>query len=171
MDAITVEQALNAFRNANNLAANDRARAFWTCRLGPVTVPLPNFAWRREALLAHDLHHVLTGYPCSLSGECQLAAWEFGSGPMPHWGATLFCLPLVVVGFLRSPGRILRAFLSGRASRSLHRTEAAHLLARPLHEIIDELRSCPTVSRRWSDVGRFAVLLTAGISGPCGRLD
>jgi hypothetical protein len=131
---LTLREGLAAFRQANGLPTDETAHASWTCRLGPLTLRLPNFAWRRQAVLAHDLHHVLTGYPCTLGGECQMAAWEFAAGQMPHWGAALFCLPLVPFGFLWQPRRMLRAFRSGRRSCSLHGSNAIdRLLAAPLH--------------------------------------
>jgi hypothetical protein len=120
VDALTVGEALARFRRANSLPDAEHEQRFWTCRLGAFAFRLPNFAWRRAAIAAHDLHHVLTGHPCTLLGECHMAAWEFGAGSMPHWAATTFCLPLVLAGFLRQPGGTLRAFLGGRASRSLH---------------------------------------------------
>lgn len=96
---------------------------------------LPNFAWRRRAILAHDLHHMLTGYPCTLRGEFQIAAWEFGAGPMPHWAAALFCLPLIAAGLLWSPRRMVRAFRAGRHAHSLHGSmEIAALLNLPPKE-------------------------------------
>jgi hypothetical protein len=101
---LTVAEALAAFRMANAIANDESLQPSWTCRLGPVTLRLPNFRWRRKAILAHDLHHVLTGYPCTMRGECQMAAWEFGAGRMPHWGATMFCFPLVLVGLFWAPG-------------------------------------------------------------------
>lgn len=130
----TVGEALIEFRKANGLTAHDAAGSWWTCRLGPVSLRLPNWTWRRKALLAHDLHHVLTGYPCGITGEFQVAAWEFGAGPMPHWGATVFCLPLAVVGLCVTPRRVVRAFMAGRRSRSLHRSGAIDaVLATPLN--------------------------------------
>jgi hypothetical protein len=126
-------EALAAFRQAHGLPADETANASWTCRLGPITLRLPNFAWRRDAILAHDLHYVLTGYPCTLGGECQMAAWEFGAGRMPHWGAVLFCLPLVPLGLIAAPRRTVAAFRDGRRSSSLHESKAiGRLLAAPL---------------------------------------
>jgi ubiquinone biosynthesis protein Coq4 len=131
----TVGEALAGFRQANGLADDEAARSSWTCRVGPIRIRFPNFKWRRKAILAHDLHHVLTGIPCGLRGEFQMAAWEFGAGPMPHWGAALFCLPLVLLGLLWSPRRIVRAYRAGRRSRSLHQSKAIdRLLATPLQE-------------------------------------
>lgn len=92
----------------------------WTCKLGPFVLRLPNFAWRIKAIDAHDYHHILTGYSLTLSGEIQLAAWEWGAGRYPDWRATLFCAPLIVAGALAIPVRTLRAFRRGRGSQSLY---------------------------------------------------
>ena len=92
----------------------------WHCAFGPLVLLLPNFGWRRRAIAAHDLHHLMTGYPQTMRGEFQMAAWEFGAGRYPHWGATLACAPLILAGMLWSPSRIRRAFRSGRSSRSLY---------------------------------------------------
>ena len=82
---------------------------------------LRNFDWRRRAIQRHDLHHLLTGYPCTAEGEFQVAAWEFAAGRFPSAGATLFCLPLVGIGAVLAPKKSLRAFVCGRHSASLYR--------------------------------------------------
>ena len=92
----------------------------WTCPLGPLTLRFPSFEWRRRAIAAHDLHHAMTGYPMTMRGEFQLAAWEFAAGRYPHWGATLFCAPLLLIGLLWSPRRIVAAFKAGRKTKSLY---------------------------------------------------
>ena len=92
----------------------------WSCAVGPLILHFPNFAWRRRALAAHDLHHLMTGYPMTMRGEFQLAAWEFGAGRYPHWGATLFCAPLILAGLIWSPAAMWRAWRSGRRSQSLY---------------------------------------------------
>jgi hypothetical protein len=92
----------------------------WTCRVGPLTLRFPNFEWRRRALRAHDLHHLMTGYPMTMRGEFQMAAWEMGAGRYPHWGATMFCAPLILLGLIWSPAAIWRAYRSGRNSHSLY---------------------------------------------------
>lgn len=155
-----LRQALAAFRQANNLTADENCAETWTCRIWFATVRLPNFQWRREAILAHDLHHVLVGYPCTLWGEMRMAAWEFGAGRMPHWGARLFCVPLLSIGLLRSPRQMLTAFLTGQRSRSLHTAERAEaLLDLSLVAARAMITSCrsPVVGR--DSYGRFALLL------------
>lgn len=156
----TVGEALDQFRRSHGLASDESARPWWTCRLGPVTLRLPNWHWRRRAILAHDLHHLLTGIPCTLRGECQMAAWEFGAGPMPHWGAALFCVPLVLVGLGWAPRRIWQAFLAGRRSRSLHRSGATdRLLALPLQVARTGFAVPANAPGGLADRARFAVIL------------
>jgi hypothetical protein len=101
-------------------SGDDEGPAHWPCAVGPFTLRFPNFSWRRRALAAHDLHHLMTGYPMTMRGEFQLAAWELGAGRYPHWGATLFCAPLVLAGLIWSPAAIWRAWRSGRRSQSLY---------------------------------------------------
>ena len=98
----------------------DEGTPSWPCAIGPLTLRFPNFGWRRRAIAAHDLHHLMTGYPMTMRGEFQLAAWEFGAGRYPHWGATLFCGPLILLGLLWSPAAMWRAFRFGRRSESLY---------------------------------------------------
>lgn len=115
---ISREEALARLRRYGAGAEAESPR--WTCRVGPFTLTLPNFGWRRRALAAHDLHHLMTGFPMTMRGEFQLAAWELGAGRYRHWGATLMCGPLAFVGLFWSPRRIVRAYRSGRGAPSLY---------------------------------------------------
>jgi hypothetical protein len=158
----TLREALLHFRRANGLGADEAARASWTCRLGPLTVRLPNFAWRRRAIEAHDLHHVLTGTPCTMRGEFEMAAWEFGAGGMPHWAAAAFCLPLVLAGAVAAPRPTWRAFIAGRRSRSLHEAPAEQrLLDAPL-PIAREMIGLATADATTADRLHFAWLIAKG---------
>ncbi|HEX8514150.1 MAG TPA: hypothetical protein VF688_13705 [Allosphingosinicella sp.] len=129
----SVGEVLRAFRDTNRLCHDEREARWWIVRADLLILPLPNFAWRRRAIDAHDVHHLLTGYPCTVRGELLIAAWEFGAGRYPHWGATLFCGPLVIAGLLYMPRRILAAWRHGRRSRSLYRhADLESLLDLPL---------------------------------------
>ena len=112
--------ALDAYRRANGLPTQASVARTWSFRLGPLSVRLPNFLWRRQAIDRHDLHHLLTDQPCTLSGECQVATWEFAAGAYPDLRPILFCLPLVALGFLLAPRRTWRNFEAGRRQRSLY---------------------------------------------------
>jgi ubiquinone biosynthesis protein Coq4 len=81
---------------------------------------LPNFRWRQAAIDAHDRHHVITGYPLTIAGEIQLAAWEWGAGRYPDWRATAFCAPLIIAGALTMPRQTLNAFRRGKRMESLY---------------------------------------------------
>lgn len=156
----TLGEALQVFRQANGLQPDEAARRSWRCRLGPVRLPLPNFVWRRRAIEAHDLHHVLTGYPCTMCGEAQMAAWEFGAGKMPHWAAALFCLPFIVIGLLCAPQLTFHAFGAGRQSRSLHgMVDPGRWLALPLSDALGELTNAKAAGAAWSNWVGFLLLV------------
>ncbi|KQZ72814.1 hypothetical protein ASE06_10095 [Sphingopyxis sp. Root214] len=112
---------LESLRAASGLEQGDASH--WTFRIGRWRFRLPNFAWRQAAIDAHDRHHLITGYPLTLTGEIQLAAWEWGAGRYPDWRATLFCSPLIVAGVIALPRRTWRAYAAGRQSESLYRRD------------------------------------------------
>jgi hypothetical protein len=117
----TVKTALCAFYAAQGLPPDGgQAQENWAIELPGLAIPLPNFAWRKRALPLHDLHHLVTGYPCSPMGEFEMAAWEFAAGRYPHPLATAFCLPLVSMGAVLAPRRTFAAFVRGRSSTTLY---------------------------------------------------
>jgi hypothetical protein len=136
--AQTVGEALSAFRRAQGLREDEHLRKVWVMRAGDCILALPNFRWRRRAIDAHDVHHLLTGYSCTVPGELDIAAWEFGAGRYPHWGATLFCGPLVLAGLLCRRRETLAAFRRGRRSRSLYGPD---ILPRLLDMNVEEARA------------------------------
>lgn len=113
-----MKDRLSDLRAAHGLA--DPTAPKWRLRIGPLTVTLRNFAWRQAAIDAHDMHHLITGYPLTMRGEIQLAAWEWGAGRYPDWRATAFCAPLIVLGAVIMPRRTLLAFRAGRGTQSLY---------------------------------------------------
>jgi len=117
-----------------------RSAGRWSLRLGPLHLGLDNFEWRRRALQLHDVHHLLTGYRCTPSGEMEMAAWEFAAGRFRHPCATLFCLPLVGFGALLIPRRSFAAFRRGRDSRTLYGMPLAPgLMALPIEVLRQRL--------------------------------
>lgn len=93
---------------------------WWHFEVLGFRIPCYNFAWRREALAFHDLHHVITAYPCTMRGEMQVAAWEFAAGRCPSLAANFFCLPLLALGNILIPAKTYRAFRDGSARLSLY---------------------------------------------------
>ena len=116
-------EALAAYYAAVGIEADPARTATWVCRIGPIRIEFPNWQWRQDAVTRHDLHHILTGYPCTMTGEMQMAAWEFGAGRYRHWAATLFCLPLALTGLIWAPRKTTLAFKAGLGSTSLYGAE------------------------------------------------
>ena len=137
---MTVGEALRAHYAAAGLPPDGgRSASAWAVKLGPVAFPFRNWEWRRRALRHHDVHHLLTGYPCTPAGEFEMAAWEFAAGRFPSAWSTLFCLPLVGLGALITPRRSFAAFVRGRRSRTLY--------AAPLTRELLETRLCDLRAR------------------------
>ncbi len=87
-------------------------------RVGPFPFRYRNSEGRKRLAPAHDVHHLVTGYATDLPGECEIAAWEIGSGLRD---ATGLWLSFRVLGFMvfAMPARAYRAFVRGRHSRNL----------------------------------------------------
>lgn len=124
---------------------------------------LPNFEWRRNALPAHDLHHVITGYPYNLIGEIQMSAWEFAAGKYPNIFATMFCLPLIVLGLFIAPRLSFRAYVRGRRSHTLYfEPDLRDTLEKSVHELRNQC--LPTVEYSANSVDYICYLLTVAWS-------
>ena len=159
--APSVGEALAAFQRTNRLDPAPASASSWTCRVGPITLRLPNFAWRRAAIRRHDLHHILTGYSCTMRGEFQMATWEFAAGRFAHPGATLFCLPLVAAGLVWSPRAIWSAFRLGRNSSSLYGVRLTdELLRSPITSLRAATQASTLSGVRAADIVAFASLVT-----------
>jgi hypothetical protein len=153
----TVEAALKAFWKKHDIDESCESAKSWVCKLGFISFRLPNFEWRKKAIARHDLHHIITGYPCNIRGECQVATWEYAAGKFPHLGANLFCLPLVCVGFAWSPKKIWRAFIAGRNTQSLYHHELTpDILQSPLSTLRPRVKN---YQPQYTDVIAFAKLL------------
>lgn len=79
----------------------------------------PNFDARRKAVIKHDIHHLLTGYTTTLSGECEISAWEISSGCKKYWAAFLIDTSGVMLGLIINFVGALKAFARGRRTKNL----------------------------------------------------
>lgn len=151
------EQGLDADSGAN--------RDHWFMGRGWLHIRLPNFGWRKQAIVRHDAHHLLTGYPFTPAGEMQVAAWEFAAGRFPHSGATAFCLPLVGLGAVLLPRRTFAAFARGRRSNSLYATTLSdHLLASRVAELRERFAPIGPTRPSWRDRWEFAALVATSFA-------
>jgi hypothetical protein len=160
----TAAQALTLKRAEQGLDPAYDTAPTWPFTIGPITIPFPNFSWRRAAIQRHDLHHILTGYPFTMRGEFQVATWEFAAGRYPHWGATLLLLPLVVMGLFWSPAAIWRAFVKGRGELSLYRPELRDAAGRLSLAALSERTSVQWRENEVADAIAFAWLVLQSAS-------
>lgn len=138
-ETMTVAQAVNQWPFELEVPSGDSAPSkWWSFMILGFKVYCYNFKWRQQAIAHHDLHHIVTGYPCTLIGEMQLATWEFAAGRFPNIYANLFCLPLVAVGTVLIPGKLWAAFRHGRQSQSLFNTPITGEL---LNSKVNDLRA------------------------------
>lgn len=96
----------------------DKAVAY--AKMGPIHIPIPNTAARKEVIWLHDLHHLLNGYDTTWPGEGQVSAWELAAG---GFSSKLYIwLPVLLamsVGILFYPVLTFRAFVRGTYCRSI----------------------------------------------------
>jgi len=111
----SLQTKLAQFRLKNGLNPHEAESSIWLATLGSFIMPLPNFKWRRAAIDKHDMHHIMTGYPITVSGELCLASWELGARRYTNFWARTLCVFLMALGLLSQPRKTLRAFRAGRA--------------------------------------------------------
>jgi hypothetical protein len=97
--------------------ADADARWVWI-KIGPIPFAYPNTKGRKRIVVAHDLHHLLSGYGTDLIGEAELGAWELGTGIRDRSAVRY---EIRVLGFMlpRFPGRLRAAFVRGRHCQNL----------------------------------------------------
>lgn len=108
------------------------SQAWVDFKLGPVPMPFPNTAARKQAVPLHDLHHVVTGYATDIIGEFEISAWEIGAGCGRSGAAWVLNLMGLTLGALVAPVRTFRAFRRGLGTDTLYTTVASE------REVLDE---------------------------------
>ena len=139
---MTVREALESHYRAQGLlgpgeSIEVRLRDRWArMRIGKRLVPIKPLFGYREAVLLHDVHHLLTGYGTRYREELEEAAWEIGSGGCGRWRLmTLNRIVSLLQGLLLCPRRTLRALRAGRGARNLYGSRAQDVLSRDLDEV------------------------------------
>ena len=79
-DGATLRAARDRYFAANGLGEGGYTDRWVRLMAGPVPIWFPNTAARVRAVRLHDLHHVLTAYETTWTGEAELGAWEIASG-------------------------------------------------------------------------------------------
>ena len=118
--ALTLREARGRYFAANGLGEGGYEDKWVRFAVGPVRFAIPNSAGRVRAVRYHDLHHVVTGYATTWTGEGQIGAWEIASGCRDMIAAWVLNLYAMWVGLWISPRSIWQAFARGRHSRNLY---------------------------------------------------
>lgn len=117
----TLGQAVKQYFRENGFGEDGGYDDAWVdFELGPIPMPFPNTEGRKRAVRFHDLHHILTGYKTDTLGEFEISAWELGAGCKGFPTALVINAGGMASGLLMAPKRTFRAFMRGRASRSLY---------------------------------------------------
>lgn len=143
-DDLTLHEARDLYFRKNGF--DDRTYTDSWVRL-PVlgrTLYLPNIGARKKAVRLHDIDHVLTEYPTNWLGEFEISAYELGTGCGRYWAAWLINMQAVVLGALRAPKALIRAFARGRRSRGVYGFPSERPL---LQKRVGELRAETTAPR------------------------
>jgi hypothetical protein len=122
--------AENGFHIAEYVADTATIRAFGH------DFTIPNPRERKRAIPFHDLHHVATGYGTDLIGEAEASAWELAAG-CPKNVVLAINLGAMMLGLLLAPSRIVAAFRTGLAQKTLYGSDYGALLG----ESVGELRA------------------------------
>jgi hypothetical protein len=137
---LTLREARSRYFEINNFKDGGYDERWVKMKAGPIPIAFPNTKARLRAVKFHDLHHVLTEYPTTWTGESQIGAWEIASGCADHYPAWLLNLYAFAIGLIISPATTYNAFIRGRHSKNLYRKVFDdELLSRQVGEVRSEL--------------------------------
>jgi len=115
----TIAQGRAAYFAENGFSADAYEAPLAEASLFGIKVRYPNTPGHRRALMAHDVHHLVTGYGSDHLGEGEVSAWEAASGlGAIDWYVRGIVVLGIVVGLLYSPRRIWAAFRAGLRCRN-----------------------------------------------------
>lgn len=140
---MTTRDALGTYFERCNVKPHDESVEQWLgerwayMTLRGCRIPVKPLYGYKPVVVVHDVHHLLTGYDTTWTGEFEVAAWELGSGDCDRyllmWVNRLLTL---LMGLLFGHDETRRAFRRGKSERSLHAFECRSILACN----VDELR-------------------------------
>jgi hypothetical protein len=156
-EAATVHAARARYFAVNGFDERGYADRWVRLQAGPIPIYFPNTRARVRSVRVHDVHHIVTGYATSWTGEAEIGAWEIASGCADHGAAWVLNLMAFPIGLAIAPARTFRAFVRGRRSGNLYRqTIDETLLARRVDGLTRSLGlDRPPEPARPGDVAAF----------------
>ena len=138
--SMTVLQGRDAYLAENGFTVE--AYDLWWTPASVLGIPVPvlNTHRHRQAIMLHDLHHVVTGYGTDLAGEGEISAWEVSRG-LDGLGLYVSGIVVSVLGYglMTAPLRTVAALRVARGSASLF--QSTHTYEELLSMTIGALRA------------------------------
>lgn len=138
----TPKELLDDFYEQYNLGKDGgQDLSFATIQLAKgLNLYFPNWDSRRRAVLKHDIHHIIAGYPSTLKGEAEISTWEISSGCKGYWAAFAINLLGMMMGIFY-PRAIFRAWVRGKNTNNLYDDALTNeeALNTPVSELQDRL--------------------------------
>jgi len=164
-DDLTLGEARRTYFDVNGFGDGGYDKTWVKLQAGPLPIFLPNTKSRVRSVRLHDLHHVLTGYDTTWTGESEIGAWEIGAGCADHWAAWLLNFNAIAVGLAIAPGATYRAFVRGRRTKNLYDGEYREAL---LDERVGAMRKRLGLDREFeaavSDFAAFVAIATVSVA-------
>ena len=117
---LTLRDARTQYFAVNNFSWGGYDDKWVKVEYGVLRFYFPNTKGRVKVVKYHDLHHILTEYNTSLSGETEIGAWEIATGCTRNLAAWLLNLSGFAAGLFINPSGVYKAFLRGRQSSNLY---------------------------------------------------
>jgi len=117
---MTVREARDAYLAENGFTVAAYEDKWTDASFFGIRFKVPNTERHRDAIMLHDLHHVVTGFGTDLLGEGEISAWEARRGLSalgPYVGGIVTSGALM--GLLLGPRRTLRAWRKSEDRESL----------------------------------------------------
>ena len=113
-DSLILKDALQIYFSKYHFPEGGYSKKWFSIKLGPLHIPLPNIKSRVDAVKIHDIHHILTEYNADWKGEIEIGGWEIASGCEKYTMAWLLNLGSFFIGMFLYPRSLFKAFMSGR---------------------------------------------------------
>jgi hypothetical protein len=164
--SVSVREARARYFAENGFDERGYADRWVRLQAGPVPLFIPNTAARVRSIRVHDVHHVVTGYATTWTGEAEIGAWEIASGCADHVAAWVLNLMAMPIGLAIAPTATFRAFVRGRHSANLYRRSIDDaLLARPVAAVTRDLALDQPVGRAMpADLAAFVAWSVAAVA-------
>lgn len=161
-----LSDGLSRYYKSNGLPSGGGLDDRWArYKFGPIqAIAFPNFKLRNEALLRHDIHHIMNNLDTSPKGEGLIAAWELGSGCGKFWISWFMESQALWWGILLSPRQALAFFALGRRSLNYFQNEMGpDLNSKTVGEIRAKMLPHTSLDLNLRDIIRFSLVALLGI--------